>query len=104
MITSYFTPQKTKESSEDNCNDTQTNSSNKKKRSKVSSTEEDRVTSETSPFFKRTKVTPSPSTVTCPEVEELLSHLTDKSWLHALNKHISSNKFSRLAKFVASQR
>ena len=108
MITSYFTPRKpktkTKESSEDNSNDTQINLANTNKRSKDPSTDQDEVTCDVDPFYKRRKVTPSPSIVTCPEVEELLSHLTEKSWLNALNKHVSSNKFSRLAKYVASQR
>lgn len=44
-----------------------------------------------------------------PEVQELVSHLHDSpdaspSWAHALHRHMSSQSFSSLAKFIASER
>lgn len=84
MITSFFAP-KTKRAVEDE------ESAQENKRQRVSNP--------TAPL----------STCLSPEVQELVSHLHDSpdaspSWAHALHRHMSSQSFSSLAKFIAGER
>jgi len=46
----------------------------------------------------------SPLKFLCPEVDQLLSHLTEESWTEALKSHVVSPSFARLSQFVSSQR
>ena len=104
MITSYFSPKKSSKlkTSLDNITATPGENLNEKNGSRSKSHDHIDEGNESSPLKRRKVMSPMKSPT--PELEELLSHLKEKSWKEALNSHVMSPSFSRLAPYVSSQR
>lgn len=104
MITSYFSPKKSSKikTSFNNVTVAPGEDLNEKNGSRTKSHDHRDEGDDSSPMKRRKVMSPMKSPT--PEVKELFSHLKEESWKEALNSHVMSPGFSRLAQYVASQR
>jgi len=106
MITSFFKPKRSKRLS-NNGTDANKNISKRPRIHDEITTNKSasRKDDDLSPLAKHANVTLGHSSIPSSKAgDDLLTNLTEESWRDALTSHVASSSFTKLAKFVASER
>ena len=99
MITSFFAPKRKAETNNEKRSTNATSSS-----STTASAEKEGLPNTAKRLKSTSPGTPNKKTELSPEVQELLSDLTDDEWKVGLAAHVAKPSFASLALFVANER